>query len=176
MAKLLLCVSTSKSLLLWKHPLSTNVQEVDRHFREFPFRAFALISAHQIGNCEHWTMPKKQRQQKRDGKPPSAPEEKVVGEENRPAPELQDDLSHDDAHTEEEESGGDGEDERSKRAKSLRDFLKHAKGQHYRVIETRVALVCSFGVFAKLIFSDALVDHDEDSFITHAAITFAGCK
>lgn len=131
-----------------------------------------LISAHQIDNREQWKMPKKQRQQKRDGKPPSSSGEKVVGEGKRPAPEIQDNLSND---NEEEESGGEG-DERSQRAMSLRDFLKHAKGQHYRVIETRVALVCSFGVFAKLIFSDALIDGDKDSFITHSAITFAGCK
>lgn len=122
-------------------------------------------------------MSKKQRQQKRDGKPPSSSGEKVVGEGKRPAPEVQDELGNDDAHVEEEEYGGDGEgDERSQREKSLRDFLKHAKGQHYRVVETRVALVCSFGVFAKLIFSDALVDGDDDSFITHSAVTFAGCK
>ena len=119
-------------------------------------------------------MPKKQRQQKRTGKPSN------LAQDNRPASDLQDGVTEgEDDHSQQEEgeevNEGEGE-ERSQTAKSLRRFLKHAKGQHYRVIEIRVALVCSFGVFAKLIFSDALEKNDEDSFITHSAITYIGRK
>ena len=119
-------------------------------------------------------MPKKQRQQKQGSKRESSADESTARKDGRP-PTLdpQEDIVDDDQETIEEEEG-EGEDA-SQRSKSLKSFLKQVKGQHYRVIEMRVVLVCSFGVFAKLMFSDALVS-DEDSFVTHAALTFAACK
>ena len=113
-------------------------------------------------------MPKRQRQQKQDSQPtnPSTTREK---EEEKT--ESQDTLEDDDLNNEEENP----EATRS-RSKGLKGFLKHAKNQQYRVVETRVALVCSFGIFFKLIYSEGLEELDKELFTTHAAVTYVGCK
>ena len=122
-------------------------------------------------------MPKRKRQQKGDG---GSPKPTPTVDEDRPATELQESdgeaLTDEDLSAEEFPEAEDDEVVATqRRKKSLRNFLKQAKTQHYRVIEMRVALVCSFGVFAKVIFSDALAK-DENSFTTHAALTFAACE
>ena len=109
-------------------------------------------------------MPKRQRQQKQDSKHPST----TAQDERQPTSAPQDEVNDD--GDEVQEAG-----ERPRRTKSLKHFIEQVKGKHYRVIEMRVALVCSFGVFAKLIFSDALAEVD-DTTITHSAVAFAGCK
>ena len=124
-------------------------------------------------------MPKRKRAQKRDGGAPNSPDSLDPDEERPPSEpnESRESATDDDLSGDE---GPEAEDDESvsatqRRKKSLRGFLKQVKGQHYRVVEMRVALVCSFGVFAKVMFSDVLVE-DEDSFVTHAALTFAACK
>ena len=122
-------------------------------------------------------MPKRKRQQKVDGGSPKSP---TNVDEDRPATELQEGngeaVTDEDLSSEEDPVGEvDEVVATQRRKKSLRNFLKQAKTQHYRVIEMRVVLVCSFGVFAKVIFSDALAK-DKDSFVTHAALTFAACE
>lgn len=121
-------------------------------------------------------MPKRQRHQKQDGKPASS-SESTTQDKRRADPDPpadvaggDDDEDFDEAINEEER-----EEASQQQQKSLKGFLKQAKGQHYRVVEMRVVLVCSFGVFAKLMFSDAL-EKAEDTFITHAALTFAARK
>lgn len=122
-------------------------------------------------------MPKRQRHQKQDGKPASS-SESTTQDKRRADPEPpadvaggDDDEDFDEAINEEERE----EASQQQQQKSLKGFLKQAKGQHYRVVEMRVVLVCSFGVFAKLMFSDAL-EKAEDTFVTHAALTFAARK
>lgn len=113
-------------------------------------------------------MPKRQRQQKQDGQPtnPSS-----TREDKKETTESQDTLVDDDLNNEEENP----EATRS-RSKGLKGFLKHAKNQQYRVVETRVALVCSFGIFFKLIYAEGLEELDEELFTTHAAVTYVGRK
>ena len=115
-------------------------------------------------------MPKRQRQQKQDGQPPNPTTASATREEREKATETHDTVEDDDIN-EEEDPGAT-----RSRSLGLKGFLKHSKNQQYRVVEMRVALVCSFGVFFKLIYSEALEEQDEDSFITHAALMFAGCK
>ena len=110
-------------------------------------------------------MSRRQRQQKQDGQPASP---NATREEREQATESHDTLEADEINEEE-----DPEATRS-RSKGLKGFLKHAKNQQYRVVETRVALVCSFGIFFKLIYSEGLEELDKELFTTHAAITYVG--
>lgn len=110
-------------------------------------------------------MPRRQRQQKQDGQPASPDATREEGEQ---AAESHDTLEADKINEEE-----DLEATRS-RSKGLKGFLKHAKNQQYRVVETRVALACSFGIFFKLIYSEGLEELDKELFTTHAAVTYVG--
>ena len=117
-------------------------------------------------------MPRRQRQQKQDGQPTSSSTTREEREQQQ-ATETRDTLGDSNEIDEEEnpESTSSGS-----RPKGLKGFLKHAKNQQYRVVETRVALVCSFGIFFKLIYSEALEELDKELFTTHAAVTYVGCK
>lgn len=112
-------------------------------------------------------MPRRQRQQKQDGQPTSPT---TTREEREQATETLEDNEIN------EEESPEATSSRSRSTKGLKGFLKHAKNQQYRVVETRVALVCSFGIFFKLIYSESLEELDKALFTTHAAITYVGCK
>lgn len=113
-------------------------------------------------------MPKRQRRQKQDGELSSPPTANSTGEERRRVTEAHENLENDALNEEENPEAT------SSRSSGLKSFLKHAKNQQYRVVETRVALVCCFGVFFKLIYSEDLEELDGELFTTHAAITYAG--
>ena len=54
---------------------------------------------------------------------------------------------------------------------SLKDFVKQFKDRHYHVIEMRIILICSFGSFVKLFYSDVLAQRNEH-LLTFSALTF----
>ena len=113
-------------------------------------------------------MPRRQRQQKQDGQPGATREEREQqATETLDAPEEDDEIG--------EEENPEATTSSSK-SKGLKGFIKHAKNQQYRVVETRVALVCSFGIFFKLIYSERLEELDKELFTTHAAFMYVGCK
>ncbi len=53
----------------------------------------------------------------------------------------------------------------------LKEFVEEFKDKHYHVIEMRILLVCSFGIFLKLFLSEALSQED-DPLLTYSALTF----
>ena len=115
-------------------------------------------------------MPRRQRQQKQDDQPASP---STTREEREQATESRDTLEDDEIN---EGENPEATSSSRSRSKGLKGFLKHAKNQQYRVVEARVALVCSFGVFFKLIYSEGLEEQDKELFTTHAAVTYVGCK
>ncbi len=142
------------------------------NFREIPISLYSLIKAHQceqqiLGELE---MPRRQRQQRQDGQPTSPSTTREEREQQQAT------ETHHDALDEINEE--ENPESTSSRSKGLKGFLKHAKNQQYRVVETRVALVCSFGIFFKLIYSEGLEELDESKelFTTHAAVTYVGRK
>lgn len=58
---------------------------------------------------------------------------------------------------------------------SLKEFVEKFKDRHYYVIEMRIVLVCSIGVFFKLFFSDVILEEEEGA-LTYSALTFVCCK
>ena len=51
--------------------------------------------------------------------------------------------------------------------------MEEFKDKHYHVIEMRILLVCSFGIFLKLFLSDALdSDSEDDPLLTYSALSF----
>jgi hypothetical protein len=118
-------------------------------------------------------MPRRQRQQKQDGQPTRPSTTREEGEQQQATETHHDALEDSDEINEEKNP-----ESTSSRSKGLKGFLKHAKNQQYRVVEIRVALVCSFGIFFKLIYSEDLeeLEDSKELFTTHAAITYVGCK
>ena len=57
----------------------------------------------------------------------------------------------------------------------LKKFVVEYKDKQHSIIESRIAIVCSFGVFGKVLFSDTLAEMDKDS-TTYAPLTFVACK
>ena len=57
----------------------------------------------------------------------------------------------------------------------LKEFVDEYKDNQHRIVESRIAIVCSFGVFGKVLFSDTLAEMDKDS-TTYAALTFVACE
>ena len=113
-------------------------------------------------------MPRRQRQQKQDGQPTREEREQQQATETHHETSEDSDKINEEENPETTSSGS--------RSKGLKGFLKHAKNQQYRVVETRVALVCSFGIFFKLIYSEALEEMDKELFTIHAAVMYVGCK
>ena len=54
---------------------------------------------------------------------------------------------------------------------SLKEFVEQYKDKHFHVIETRIVLICSFGIFMKLFYSD-----ERELTLTHTNLLFLGCK
>ena len=73
-------------------------------------------------------------------------------------------------------AGMDGEVPPPRSARgSLKEFVKQFKDRHYHVIEMRIVLICSFGIFVKLFFSDVLTQLSEH-LLTYSALTFIACE
>ena len=87
------------------------------------------------------------------------------------------------------ESRGEGAEERTEdegeeredvevegegRQTNFRQFVNDLKKKQHRVVEMRIALVCSFAVVARVLFSDQL--SDEQSFVIQRSFVFAGSK
>ena len=76
-----------------------------------------------------------------------------------------------------EDEGEEREDvevEGEGRQTNFRQFVNDLKTKQHRVVEMRIALVCSFAVVARVLFSDQL--SDEQSFVIQRSFVFAGSK
>ena len=60
------------------------------------------------------------------------------------------------------------------RQTNFRQFVNDLKTKQHRVVEMRIALVCSFAVVARVLFSNQL--SDEHSFVIQSSLLFAGSK
>ena len=59
----------------------------------------------------------------------------------------------------------------------LRQFVEDIKGKQHRVIEMRIILICSLGVFSKVLFSEALAKKEEEyGVVTYGILAFAARK
>lgn len=57
---------------------------------------------------------------------------------------------------------------------NFRQFVNDLKTKQHRVVEMRIALVCSFAVVARVLFSNQL--SDEHSSVIQSSLLFAGSK
>lgn len=55
----------------------------------------------------------------------------------------------------------------------MKEFVEKFKDRHYYVVEMRMVLICSLGIFLKLFFSDVTTEMEG---LTYAALMFIGCK
>ena len=73
-----------------------------------------------------------------------------------------------------EDEGEDVRVEGEGRQTNFRQFVNDLKTKQHRVVEMRIALVCSFAVVARVLFSSQL--SDEHSFVIQSSLVFAGSK